>query len=84
MNQQCAKCKTRDLYRGIVPLISSVFFGFREGFFYAVDIRKFRMINGHAGQEAIEDGGTNPIYFWPMFQGYFSGDFFPRMMAGHS
>ena len=33
MNQQCAKCKTRDLYRGIVPLISSVFFGFREGFF---------------------------------------------------
>ena len=61
------------------------FLGFREGFFFnAVDIRKFRMINGHAGQEAIEDGGTNPIYFWPMFQGYFSGDFFPRMMAGHS
>jgi hypothetical protein len=60
------------------------FLDFGRFFFYAVDIRKFRMINGHAGQEAIEDGGTNPIYFWPMFQGYFSGDFFPRMMAGHS
>ena len=53
------------------------FFRISGGFFYAVDSRKFRMINGHAGQEPLEDGGTNPIYFWPMFQGYFSGDIPP-------
>ena len=27
-------------------------------------------VNGHAGQEPIEDGGTDSIYVWPMFEAY--------------
>ena len=63
------------------------FFRISGGFFFnAVDSRKFRMINGHAGQEPLEDGGTNPIYFLAYVSGLFFRGYTPhvRMMAGHS